>query len=400
MANVKISAIGLLDMLYFKSKPKRREKIIEGTNAKQLVENYAVNVKAYNRHPNKQVFNITDIIEESADTKTYVLKVKDSAEAAFFRAGQYVVVRQMVDGKLIARPVSLSSSPEESLAGIYKLTVKKVPDGFLSVYIHENWKVGDVVETSGPQGTFFYEGLRDAENVVAAAGGSGITPLLSMAQAIADGDENFNLHILYGCRTKADMLFKDKFAKICKKTDKVKVDYVLSDEDVEGYKHGFITAEIIKEVAPKNGEYSLFVAGPQAMYIFMDKEVEKLGLINKFYRKELFGSVKEPWKLKDYPAESKDKVYNLHIIMCNKEFDVPCSANETMMVALERAGVAGPNRCRGGICGWCRSKLVSGDVYIPQDNDGRRQADKVWGYIHPCASFALSDCTIEMPNNK
>lgn len=86
--------------------------------------------------------------------------------------------------------------------------------------------------------------------------------------------------------------------------------------------------------------------------------------------------------------------------MCNKEYDIPCNANENMLVALERAGIAGPNRCRGGICGWCRSKLLSGEVFIPENTDGRRDADKVYGYIHPCASFALSDASIEVPNNK
>lgn len=100
------------------------------------------------------------------------------------------------------------------------------------------------------------------------------------------------------------------------------------------------------------------------------------------------------------PQEAKDKVFNLHVKMCNKEYDIPCNANENILVALERAGIAGPNRCRGGICGWCRSKLISGNVYIPEEIDGRRQADKVYGYIHPCASFALSDLSIDVPNNK
>ncbi len=52
------------------------------------------------------------------------------------------------------------------------------------------------------------------------------------------------------------------------------------------------------------------------------------------------------------------------------------------------------------MCGWCRSRLVSGEVFIPETTDGRRQADKHYGYIHPCASFALSDVSIEVPNNK
>lgn len=399
MKNVKFSSIGLMDILYFTTRPKNREKMIQSASTKPLVAEYETNRKAEERHPEKQEFVICDIVEHDANVKSYFLKKKDGTNPAFFRAGQYVVVRQKIDGKLIARPISISCGPDFSLDGKYVITVKRAPGGFMSEYILDNWKVGDEVTTSGPQGVFYYEGLRDAKNVVAVAGGSGITPILSMAYAIMAGDEDFNLTVLYGSRTEKDVLFKKEFEEISKRTDKVKVVYVLSDEEKEGCESGFITAELIKKYAGSE-QYSIFASGPQSMYTFLDGEVEKLGIEQKFYRKELFGSAKEPWKLPGYPQETKDKVFNLHVKMCNKEYDIPCNANENMLVALERAGIAGPNRCRGGICGWCRSKLLSGEVFIPKNTDGRRDADKVYGYIHPCASFALSDASIEVPNNK
>lgn len=373
--------------------------MIQSAPATPLIEEYETNRKAEERHPEKQEFVIADIVEHDANVKSYFLKKKDGSTPAFFRAGQYVVVRQYIDGKLIARPISISCGPDFSLDGKYVITVKRAPGGFMSDFILDNWKIGDEVVTSGPQGVFYYEGLRDARNVVAVAGGSGITPILSMAYAIMAGDEDFNLTILYGSRAEKDILFKKEFEEICKRTDKVKIVYVLSDEQKEGCESGFITAELIKKYAG-NEQYSVFASGPQSMYTFLDGEVAKLGIAQKFYRKELFGSAKEPWKLHGYPQETKDKVFNMHVKMCDKEYDIPCSANENMLVALERAGIAGPNRCRGGICGWCRSKLLSGEVFIPENTDGRRDADKVYGYIHPCASFALSDIIIEVPNNK
>lgn len=399
MKNVKFSSVGLMDILYFTTRPKNREKLIQSAPATPLVKEYETNRKAEERHPETQDFVISDIVEHDANVKSYFLKKKDGTNPAFFRAGQYVVVRQYIDGKLIARPISISCGPDFSLDGKYVLTIKRAPGGFMSDYILDNWKVGTEVVTSGPQGVFYYEGLRDAQNVVAVAGGSGITPILSMAYAILAGDEDFNLTVLYGSRTEKDVLFKKEFEEICKRTDKVKVVYVLSDEQKEGCESGFITAELIKKYAGDE-QYSIFASGPQSMYTFLDGEVAKLGVAQKFYRKELFGSAKEPWKLPGYPQEAKDKVFNMHVKMCDKEFDVPCNANENMLVALERAGIAGPNRCRGGICGWCRSKLLSGDVFIPENTDGRRDADKVYDYIHPCASFALSDVSIEVPNNK
>lgn len=401
MANVKMSPIGLLDMLRFKNMKVQREKIIESTPVTALVENYASNLNAAARHPVSQFFTIEDIQDRGkGDVKTYTLRRTDGQNPAFFRAGQFVVIRQMIGGKLIARPVTLSCGPALTLEGKIQVTVKRVEqDAFLSAYIHENWKVGDQVETSGPQGTFFYEPLRDAEKVIAIAGGSGITPIFAMANAIADGDEDFEMTVLYGSRTREDILFAEEFDAIMRRTDKVKLVNVLSEEEAEGCEHGFITAELIRKHAG-DGVYSVFAAGSQGMYRFLDGEAEKLGLIKKYYRKELYDNIKEPWNYPGYPMEAKDKVFCLKIRMCGKEFEIPCRADENILVALERAGIAGPNRCRGGICGWCRSRLLSGDVFIPEDTDGRRAQDKLDGYIHPCASFAVSDLFIEMPLKK
>ena len=398
MANVKMSFIGLLDMLRFKNMKVQRDKIIESTPALALVENYASNQNAAARHPLSQFFTIEDIqVRGKGDVKTFTLRRNDGQNPAFFRAGQFVVIRQMIDGKLIARPVTLSCGPAMTLEGKIQVTVKKVEqDAFLSAYIHENWKVGDTVETSGPQGTFFYEPLRDAKKVIAIAGGSGITPVYAMANAIADGDEDFDMTILYGSRTKADILFQEEFDAIMARTDKVRLVNVLSEEKADGCEHGFITAKLIKKYAG-DGVYSIFAAGSKGMYQFLDGEAEKLGIERKYYRKELYDNICRPWEYSGYPMEAKDKVFNLKIKMCDRVFEIPCNANENILVALERAGVAGPNRCRGGICGWCRSRLLSGDVFIPEDTDGRRAQDKLAGYIHPCASCAVSDLSIEMP---
>ena len=154
MANVKMSPIGLMDMLYFKNKKVQRDKIIERTPIAPLAQTYASNENAAARHPLSQFFTIEDIrVRGKGDVRTYTLRRSDGENPAFFRAGQFVVIRQMIDGKLIARPVTLSCGPALTLEGRIQLTVKRVEqDAFLSAYIHENWKVGDQVETSGAGG--------------------------------------------------------------------------------------------------------------------------------------------------------------------------------------------------------------------------------------------------------
>ncbi|MCR2044756.1 2Fe-2S iron-sulfur cluster-binding protein [Anaerosalibacter massiliensis] len=78
---------------------------------------------------------------------------------------------------------------------------------------------------------------------------------------------------------------------------------------------------------------------------------------------------------------------------------MPAKANETVLVTLERAGIEAPSHCKSGECGYCRSKLISGDVYIRKDNDSRRIVDKKYGYIHPCVSYPISDLELTIPEN-
>ena len=142
----------------------------------------------------------------------------------------------------------------------------------------------------------------------------------------------------------------------------------------------------------------MFMCGPEAMYRFAEGELKKLGLDRKHVRRELLGVTKKVWEKNGYPSEAKGKTFSVTVRMGEDEKVIPASADEPVLVAIERAGIATPSRCRSGECGWCRSKLVSGKIFVPEENDeGRRRSDKQNGYIHPCSSFALSDLVLEVP---
>ena len=396
----KPSVRSLKKMDFLKVVPNRKQKISEAP-AKPLpkLSSYKANELAKALHPKCQYLKVTEIIERSGDTKSYVLtpdKESGTEALAYFSAGQYLAISLTIGSAVITRPYSLSSSPKEALEGRYMLTVKRVDDGLASQYILDKWVVGTNVTASAPLGDFTYEPLRDAKKLVGIAGGSGITPFLSMAKAIADGTEEADFTLIYGSRTKADALFQDEFEKLAAKCSRFRLVNVLSDESAEDCEQGFITAELIKKYAPKAEDYSLFICGPQAMYNFVDKEISLMGLKNKFVRHELFGEYRNPAKDFGYPEGKGDK-FELTAIICGEEKKMACSANDSLLVTMERNGIAAPAHCRSGICGWCHSRLVSGEVYVPESIDGRRLADFQFGYIHPCCTFPLSDVVIDVP---
>lgn len=353
---------------------------------------FNVNKVAAALHPTEQNLVIRKIEEHTPDIKSYYFTWTGNQPLAYFRAGQYLTFVININGSLVTRAYSIASSPAYSLKGEYQIMVKRVPDGFVSGYILDNWKVGDKTKAYAPEGCFNYEPLRDAETVIGVAGGSGITPFLSMARAIDEGTEDFNLTLLYGARNKNELMFKAELDAIAERTPKFKVVYVLSEGKTRGFEHGFIGADKIKKYAPKGEKYSIFACGPEGMYNFLRSELPSLNIEQKYVRLEMFGVSKTTAKS---PEIVKGK-FKMTVVLRGEKTEYECDGEETVLCALERACVAVPVRCRSGECGFCRSKLVSGTVFIPDGIDKRRYADAVYGYIHPCCSYPTSDIEIKI----
>ena len=379
-----------------------RQKKIDAAAPGPLPKTFPVNELARRLHPERQYMKIEKVTELAPDTKCFRLvpnPEKGTTECALFQAGQYLNVFLDIRGMKVNRAYSISSSPGDARKGFYELTVKSVNDGLVSCYILDNWKEGDEAEVSAPSGLFTYSPLRDAGTVVGIAGGSGITPFLSMARAIAEGDEDFNLVLLYGSRNVENILCRDAFLQLEEAGSKIKVVNVLSEEKRDGYEEGFINAELIRRYAPAGEPFSVFLCGPQAMYKFVDEELETLGLERKYVRHELFGEIHNPSVQEDYPGCSQSSV-KITVTVRDVTKTVTGSAHDSVMQILEKNGIAVPARCRSGECGFCHSLLKSGQVYIPKGVDGRRLADFKFGYIHPCVAFPLSDLELEVPPAK
>ncbi len=380
---------------------KSREAAVAAACSERKREGFAVNRLAKALHPERQYLRVAEIMEHGDNCKTYVLvpdRQRGTTACTYFSAGQYLSVFVDINGKKYNRPYSIVSSPKDALTGYYRITIKGIEGGLVSTFILENWKKGTAVETSDPMGNFTYEPLRDTSSIVGIAGGSGITPFMSLAKAIAEGDEECSLTLLYGSTDAQHILFQEELDAFQARCPKIRVVYVLSEEEADGCAHGYITADLIRQYAPQLPS-TFFICGPRAMVAFVDKQIEELAIERKYIRHELHG------ELLDYSAQSNapktaPRTVRITVNCRQKTTVIVGSSEDSILRILEKNGIAAPSRCRSGECGFCRSRLISGEVYIPKDLDKRRLADSQYGYIHPCCTYPLGDLQIEIAANR
>lgn len=344
-------------------------------------------------HPDPFTVRTVSVKDASPTAKTFRF-VPKNGKLPPFEAGQYVSFQLQIGSTLTSRPFSISSAPFEARSEdpFFEVTIRKGrEDGFVSNYFYNEVKEDDEFTVEMPFGQFFYEPMRDAKKIVALAGGSGITPFVAMAKEINHGTLDADLTILYGSVTSGDIILKETLDSI--QSEKVRVINVISgEEDYEGEK-GFLSADLIKKYS--SGDVSYFVCGPLPMYHFVRGELAKLEVPARRIRMEVFGAPVDITKAEGYP-ECEPQTFRLTVVRGIHEDVIEASSRESLAVAMERAGIPNNTRCRSGACGYCRCKLLSGDVFVPAEGDGRRYADKMYGYVHACSAYPLSDCRIKI----
>jgi ferredoxin-NADP reductase len=308
-----------------------------------------------------------------------------------FRVGQYLNLFVEVDGVQTSRPYSIASLPGDDHI---RLTVKDNPGGFVAPYLVHELKPGDEVETTGPAGTFYYEPLIDGDDLVFLAGGSGITPFMSMIQHIRARHPQVKMHLLYGSRVPDDVIFVDELKAIAAEHPNTKYSLVIS-EPPEGFQGltGFLDADLIRgEVGEIDGK-TFYLCGPGAMYDFCLEALLKLGVPEYKIKRELYGPPTDVTQEPGWPVGLQaGQIFHVEV---EGRKSIQALAGEPLMNTLERYGLVVPAICRVGECSACRVRLLAGSVYMPPDA-GVRAADREHGYIHCCVAYPLEDLHIRL----
>jgi ferredoxin-NADP reductase/phytoene dehydrogenase-like protein len=379
--------------------PERQERIAEASAVP--VRDDPVNALARRLHPERIELVVTEVREETTTTRTFRLRPAQGGELPVFRAGQYLSLKVQAGDAWLTRPYSIASAPHEALGagGFYEIAIRRKTNGFLTEQIWKGWREGTRITASGPHGTFYHDPLRDGREIVALAGGSGITPVRSMLREIAAGELDLRITLLYGTRRPDDIPFEEELRDLAARLpERIKVAFVCSEPDVRWYgPTGFLTAACIRGHAGDLAGKTFFLCGPAGMYRFLEPELAALGIPRRRIRREVFGEETAIAGDAAFPVELSDRSFSLTVRRGTAVDTVQAATGETILATLERAGFAPDSQCRSGECGLCRSHLVSGEVFIRPEDDGRREADRRFGFIHPCATYPLSDLEIRLP---
>ncbi len=327
--------------------PNRIKAINEAEN-KPLPKEYGVNKLASELHPSEIRLVVSDVTVIADGIRVISFK---GEKLPLFRAGQNINIKY--EG--FSTPFSLLSSPAEKE---YRIAVFPENNDTVSQHLL-NAEKGDIINSSGPEGLFYYIGLRDKSIVTAFCDNQGAPALISMAKSIADKIESYEMKIVYYDKSR-NFVFADFFRGL-----PVTVEYVSDYGNAD------------------NNNGKIFISGTDD---FCDsvKKAFPSARINIVNPSRLFGE--------------ETKEYLCTVIYRDKKFVFGCKDNETILSAFERNGVPSAAKCKVGECGYCRCKLIEGKVETIniQSVDSLRQADKKYNFIHPCRSFARSNLTLAL----
>jgi ferredoxin-NADP reductase len=341
-------------------------------------------------HPKRMNLRVVEILPQTATAKTFRFE-RVEGPLPPFRAGQYVNVMVTIEGVRTSRPYSISSAPG---AKHLELTVRDKPGGFVAPYLMNKLKVGDVLDTSGPAGHFYYEPLIDGKDLVFLAGGSGITPFMSMIRAMVERQHALNMKLVYGSRTPEDVIFRSALEKLAASHSNFTLSLVIS-EPPEGYAglKGFLDSKRIAELVGDVRGKTFYVCGPRPMQDLCRTALKELGVLQRKTRYELYGAPEDVSKEPGWPEGlHKDVVFEIDVAG-NKM--ILAKAGEPLLNALERSGLVVPALCRSGECSACRIRLLEGKVFVPSQASVR-ESDRKAGYIHSCVSYPIDNLKVRI----
>lgn len=340
---------------------------------------------------------IAEIIAETADANSIRFRVPPELRERFaFRAGQHLTLRATLAGEEVRRNYSLCTAPAD---GDVMVTVKRIGGGLFSNWVGDSLKAGDTIDVMPPHGSFTTE--FDATNnrhLVAIAGGSGITPVISLLKTLLSEEPSSRFTLLYGNRDSSSVIFLEKLAGLKDKhLNRLELYHFLDgeDQDIELF-NGMLTRDRLEEaipaLIPDAAEVDgWFICGPGPMMdaaegALLDRNVPKDRIhIERFTADRPAGSVAREMA----ELQSKAEGLSVAVTLDGRTRRVPFTAGN-ILDSARVAGLSAPFACKAGVCATCRAKVTSGKVEMAV-HYGLTDEEVADGYVLTCQSVPLGD---------
>jgi ring-1,2-phenylacetyl-CoA epoxidase subunit PaaE len=308
-----------------------------------------------------------------------------------FTPGQYLTLKH--PGEELRRSYSICAAPGEPL----RVGVRQVPGGVFSSSLHATLKVGDVLDAMPPQGRFGDACLpapAAGRHVLAVAGGSGITPILSIIKTVLAGEPASRVSLFYGNRSAASMMFREELEDLKNRhLTRFVLHPVFSREVVDsplnsGRLDGARLADLLRLTGQPD---EVFICGPHAMNDEAEAALLAAGVAPQHVHVERFGIPPSAAEASLHAPKPGDAA-NARIVIVRdgltREIDF-LPGDESILAAAGRSGIEVPYSCRSGVCATCRARVMEGQVRMDR-NFALEPAEIDAGFVLTCQAHPLS----------
>lgn len=321
-----------------------------------------------------------------------------------YTSGQFLTLIMDIEGKSVRRSYSMCTSPlcDDDLA----VTVKRVKDGLVSNYINDHIKEGDYIDVMDPMGSFTTEyAAENKRHLVMFAGGSGITPMISIIRSTLHAEPDSIVSLIYANRDIDSIIFKNMLHDLEDKYEgRLHVLHVLDNAPIEwqGYS-GLLNHDLLTKLFERIPDWGIekttyLMCGPEGMMNNVATLLDQTGVPSEKVFKESFvaGTINKDNKEAAIQEEGEVVTQDVTIIYDGEEFVVTVEPDQPILDAALDMDIDLPFSCQSGLCTACRGKCLSGSVKMDED-EGLSDAEKEAGYVLPCVSHPLTtDVKIEI----
>ncbi len=331
--------------------------------------------------------NIKEIIRETEEAVSISFDVPDNLKDVFsFKAGQYITLKTLIDGKEVRRAYSLCSAPDTNT---YKVTVKEVEGGSFSALANNKFKAGDILEVHPPEGKFIFEPGNEKHNYAAFVAGSGITPVLSIIKTMLQKESESKFVLVYGNRTPDDTIFFKELLELqLKYPERLFIEFVYSRTQEENAHFGRIENSTVNYVIKNKFDgmefEKFYLCGPEVMIESVSENLQKNGIPKEKIHFELFTTSDTGAIEIDVEGETQ-----LTVLVDDEETTFSMNKKATVLDAALDHDLDVPYSCQGGICSSCIARITEGKAEMAK-NQILTDSEIAEGLILTCQAHPLT----------